>query len=710
MGWFTGRRYGVRALVATLGAALVASAIVAPTATAADPLDPIFEASFAVTHPVIDCEWWPIWNGDQLDATPGAGPYGDALRLKTTLSNIHPDRSDSDYRVIYTYGSAIDGLAFKVDGSQGPATELPGDPGEVKAAWVLSSTEEPPTEIGVQLIGRSGSEWVLVHAGSVPVVGSCAMPKQQIAAPLRFVLNDDSAVVSGWEARLDITPRTDSAGPIWGGQTARRWICACDLIFDVSLEIDGEVVWSGTSVQPGGMEVAIPPYTEGKTAVVTITATPVESDPRAEFWEPVTVSSEPVIIQAPDPLVGNLHLFGSDPTPVTWPYESTCTRASWLEPGDQLWVAPFTGRWALESGTYVCYPSYDLELDYWGTTPFAVSDVTWYADGQVLPFTGNPITITDDMCGKVITAKQTWRSPRFLPTELESEGTEPIECQLPMTPVTPVIKGTNKVGGILSVDVAGWLPATATFAYQWHQTTEAAGTTKPISGATGATFTPTAAQAGFKVFVSVTATAAGYHEEERVSTQVSIPATAPTAPRSLKATAKNKAAALTWAAPSATGGKKISGYKVQKSTNGTSWSTVATTTAKSYTVKSLTNGTKYYFRVIAVNSVGSSPATAKVAATPATKPSAPRSVMATAKSKAVTLTWSAPKSTGGAKVTSYKVYVSTNGKTYALKKTVTGKSATISGLTKGKKYWFKVKAANKAGTSASAKVVTAKPK
>ena len=63
--------------------------------------------------------------------------------------------------------------------------------------------------------------------------------------------------------------------------------------------------------------------------------------------------------------------------------------------------------------------------------------------------------------------------------------------------------------------------------------------------------------------------------------------------------------ALTWTAPVITGGT-ITGYLVEKSANGTTgWSTVTTTGAVlTYTVTGLTNETIQYFRVSAINAVG----------------------------------------------------------------------------------------------------------
>ena len=92
----------------------------------------------------------------------------------------------------------------------------------------------------------------------------------------------------------------------------------------------------------------------------------------------------------------------------------------------------------------------------------------------------------------------------------------------------------------------------------------------------------------------------------------------PGAPTLSTATAGDTTVALTWTAPSVTGGT-ITGYLVEKSANGTSgWSTVTTTGAVlTYTVTGLTNGTIQYFRVSAINATGTGAASNVLSATPA---------------------------------------------------------------------------------------------
>jgi len=87
--------------------------------------------------------------------------------------------------------------------------------------------------------------------------------------------------------------------------------------------------------------------------------------------------------------------------------------------------------------------------------------------------------------------------------------------------------------------------------------------------------------------------------------------TVPAAPGTLSLAANGASAStavdLTWSTPASDGGQTISGYRVQKSTDGSSWSNVTATTgstATTYTASGLTQNTQYWFRVAAINSIG----------------------------------------------------------------------------------------------------------
>jgi hypothetical protein len=99
-------------------------------------------------------------------------------------------------------------------------------------------------------------------------------------------------------------------------------------------------------------------------------------------------------------------------------------------------------------------------------------------------------------------------------------------------------------------------------------------------------------------------------------------ATAPQAPQAPVATAGNATVKLTWKAPASNGGATVDKYAVQRYTSN-GWVNVSFPTGLSYTVGSLTNGTKYSFRIRAHNAVGWGPVSSVVSAVPFTTPSGP---------------------------------------------------------------------------------------
>ena len=94
------------------------------------------------------------------------------------------------------------------------------------------------------------------------------------------------------------------------------------------------------------------------------------------------------------------------------------------------------------------------------------------------------------------------------------------------------------------------------------------------------------------------------------------------APRNLAAAPGNSQVTLSWTAPASDGGAAISGYQYQQKA-GTGaygqWTPIPGSgpSTRSYVVTGLTNGTRYFYRVRAVNSDGAGPPSAEESATPA---------------------------------------------------------------------------------------------
>ena len=204
---------------------------------------------------------------------------------------------------------------------------------------------------------------------------------------------------------------------------------------------------------------------------------------------------------------------------------------------------------------------------------------------------------------------------------------------------------------------------------------------------------------GAPAFPTGTYAASNYFVDPVFSTTTASP---PAAPTGVTATAGNASATVSWTPPPGT----VTSYSVTPyagSTAGTPVTVTGSPPASTATVTGLTNGTAYTFKVTATNSLGTGTASAPSnAVTPSAGavPAAPTGVTAaTAGSGSVTVSWSAP--TSSSSITSYTVTPFV-GSTAGTPVTVSGSppatSTTLSGLTNGTTYTFKVSATNSAGT------------
>lgn len=192
------------------------------------------------------------------------------------------------------------------------------------------------------------------------------------------------------------------------------------------------------------------------------------------------------------------------------------------------------------------------------------------------------------------------------------------------------------------------------------------------------------------------------------------PLSVPGAPTIGAATAGDRSASIAWTPPSSNGGTAITGYRVT-TFGGSSSPTVTTLPATSsrLDLTGLVNGTAYNFEVVAVNAVGTGPASGRSnTVTPAAPPPLPAPVLATLRvppsapvvnrvqpgSSSATVSWSAPSELGSGNLRSYEVQVF-RGDAH-VRTTSVGPSTTrltVGTLENGQDYRFRVRGISDAG-------------
>ncbi len=206
------------------------------------------------------------------------------------------------------------------------------------------------------------------------------------------------------------------------------------------------------------------------------------------------------------------------------------------------------------------------------------------------------------------------------------------------------------------------------------------------------------------------------YQSENYWVDVAFTPTGPTQPpgpvTGVTATAGVAQATVNWTPP--TTGGAVASYRITPYIGSTAQTpTTVNAPATSKTIAGLTGGTTYTFTVTANNEKGSGPeSAASNAVTPTipNPPGAPTGVSATAGPLRATVNWTAPTSDGGSPITSYRVtpYIGSSPQSPTTVPAPAG-SATITGLTGGTAYTFKVAAINAAGAgqdSAASNAVT----
>ncbi|MDQ0869434.1 Ca2+-binding RTX toxin-like protein [Arthrobacter sp. V1I9] len=153
------------------------------------------------------------------------------------------------------------------------------------------------------------------------------------------------------------------------------------------------------------------------------------------------------------------------------------------------------------------------------TEEFSVKVINVATGAQV----GELRTAAGDATSLVVTGLTNGVQVRFEVTATNGHGSSPAAVSNAVTPAVPVlvtavptITGAAVVGGVLSANTGVWGPAPVTYSYQWF------GNGTAIGGATAATYTLQAGDAGKAITVRVTGSKAGY----ATASQTSAPVTA----------------------------------------------------------------------------------------------------------------------------------------------------------------------------------------
>ena len=194
--------------------------------------------------------------------------------------------------------------------------------------------------------------------------------------------------------------------------------------------------------------------------------------------------------------------------------------------------------------------------------------------------------------------------------------------------------------------------------------------------------------------------------------------TPPRAPTNLVATAASGVVHLSWEPPSSDGGTALLKYRVYRAVSpGAEDLTKAPLvtlgkTDLAFDDAGVTNGIAYYYVILATNAIGAGPPSNEGVATPQvpptlTVPGPPSGLTAASLPGLIRLNWTAPGSSGGSDISSYRVYRGTGPGMEDMRtpvETVTATSVDDSvALTVGSSYYYVVTATNQVGEGTPSK-------
>ena len=299
------------------------------------------------------------------------------------------------------------------------------------------------------------------------------------------------------------------------------------------------------------------------------------------------------------------------PTVPTQPLSLTVATGDEIQKLDASWQAPSSNGGSAVTGYKVQWKE---AADSWDTA----------ADVSQTAVTGTTHTITG-LTGGVEYAVRViaTNSAGDGLASAEAKGTPAAENNAPTG--LPGISGTAQVGETLTASTANIDDedglTNVSYRYQWIANDGETDT--EVEGATGSTYTLTAAAAGKTIKVKVSFTDDADNQESLTSEDTdTVAATKPGVPGHLNVFPHDAGALdVYWEAPASDGGSAVTGYKVQWKESADSWDTPAdvseaTASGTSHTITGLTDGLEYSVRVLATNGAGDSPPSVEQTGTP----------------------------------------------------------------------------------------------
>ncbi|HUR67768.1 MAG TPA: fibronectin type III domain-containing protein [Candidatus Thermoplasmatota archaeon] len=286
-------------------------------------------------------------------------------------------------------------------------------------------------------------------------------------------------------------------------------------------------------------------------------------------------------------------------------------------------------------------------------------------------------------------------------TAVNANGQGASSSEASATPATipnPPATFTATAGTSVSLSwTAGSTGGSAITAYQVLRSTSSGAETTLATIGTNTSYTDANVALGTTYYYTIKATNALGTSNPSVERSAT-PSSTPSAPQSASATRGNGSVALSWSAPSSTGGSAITAYTIYRSTSAGTETFLATIgTNTSYSDATVSNGNTYFYNVTASNANGQGASSSEVSATPATVPNPPATFSATAGSS-VSLSWTAG-STGGSAITGYQIWRATSSGAEALFASIgTNTSYTDANVALGTTYYYTIKAVNAVGT------------